>query len=391
MARLSSEVQSVVELAKAHPDADGAFHALLTVLENASDSSVVSAALSQIDPSQCLNPQYRQRAVELLTRSDNPDLARQWRHQELERDSGNVIPLHDGIAEQSAISGDFITFADVGGLEQVKEQVRRKIIKPFQSPGLFQAFRRKAGGGVIMYGPPGCGKTMLARALANECKAEFIPVKAAEVLDRHVGVAEKRIAELFRNARAHKPAILFFDEVEALAQRRQFDGSEKVNTVVSALLSEMDGVSTSNEGLLFLAATNLPWSLDSAFRRPGRFDRSIFVPPPDRIARKFVLRNLLVQRPHDPDLDLDPVVEKTAGYSGADLEALVDAAIDFAIDDSTQANAITPLSKRHFGEALKECRPSTGEWLAQAKGYSDYANRDGLYDDLKAFLSRYGR
>ena len=115
------------------------------------------------------------------------------------------------------------------------------------------------------------------------------------------------------------------------------------------------------------------------------------MPPPDRIARKFVLRNSLNQRPHDKTLDLEPIVERTPGYSGADLEGLVETATDFAIDDSTQANTIAPLSKRHFAEALKECRSSTGEWLTQAKSYSDYGNQDGLYDELKDFLSQYAR
>ncbi|GLH76817.1 hypothetical protein SSBR45G_17250 [Bradyrhizobium sp. SSBR45G] len=390
MSLLSSDVQSVVDMTKAHPGVDGLFHALLVVLENAPDGAIIAAALTQVDPGQCQNPQHRRRAAELLDRSDNPDLARQWRIAETASFPDNVIPLHDGAAASPA-AGDAISFADIGGLEPVKDQVRRKIIKPFQTPGLFKAFKRKAGGGVLMYGPPGCGKTMLARALANECNAAFVCVRAAEILDPFVGVAEKRLAETFRNARMRKPTVLFFDEVEALAQRRQFGGNDKVNTVVSVLLSEMDGISASNEGLLFLGATNLPWSLDSAFRRPGRFDRSIFVPPPDRIARKFVLRRLLAQRPHDKTLDLDPIVERTSGYSGADLEALVETATDFAIDDSAEANDIAPLSKRHFAEALKECRPSTGEWLTQAKSYSDYGNQDGLYDDLKDFLSRYAR
>jgi len=390
MSRLSSDVQSVVEMAKAHPGVDGLFHALLVVLESAPDGSIISGALTQLDPNQFQNPGHRRRAADLLDRSDNPSLARQWRIEEAACFPDNVVPLHERVAAPPPLAGA-ITFADIGGLEQVKDQVRRKIIKPFQSPGLFKTFKRKAGGGVLMYGPPGCGKTMLARALANECNAEFVSVKAADVLDPFVGVAEKRLAELFQKARARKPTVLFFDEVEALAQRRQFGGSDKVNTVVSVLLSEMDGIHASNDGLLFLGATNLPWSLDSAFRRPGRFDRSIFVPPPDRIARKFVLRNLLNQRPHDKTLDLEPIVERTSGYSGADLEGLVETATDFAIDDSTQANTIAPLSKRHFAEALKECRSSTGEWLTQAKSYSDYGNQDGLYDELKDFLSQYAR
>ena len=389
MARLAQDVQSVVDLAKANPAMEGLFQALLLLLENASDSSIVAEALTQIDPDSCVNAGHRQRAADLLIRGERPDLAKAWLPRPETPPADNVVSLWG--APPRAAPGDSLTFADIGGLEPVKEQVRRKIIKPFQSPGLFQTFKRKSGGGVLMYGPPGCGKTMLARALANECKAEFISVSAAEILDPYVGVAEKRIAELFQKARSRRPTVLFFDEVEALAQRRQFEASAKVNTVVSALLSEMDGVAGSNEGILFLGATNLPWSLDSAFRRPGRFDRTIFVPPPDRVARRVVLRNLLSQRPHDPAIDIDAIVQRTPGYSGADLAALIDTAVDFAIDDSTSANAITPLGARHFTEALKECRPSTGEWLAQAKSYSDYANQDGLYDDLKAFLAQYAR
>jgi SpoVK/Ycf46/Vps4 family AAA+-type ATPase len=394
MARLAQDIQAVVDLAKANPAMEGLFHALLVVLENAPDSTIISEALAQVDPTQCRNADYRQRAANLLVKSNRPELARAWLPQEAQVAApSNVVSLRPAAAEplKPLVMGEAVSFADIGGLEPVKDQVRRKIIKPFQTPGLFQAFKRKSGGGVLMYGPPGCGKTMLARALAHECHAEFVSVKAAEILDRYVGIAEKRIADLFQRARSRKPTVLFFDEVEALAQRRQFDARDGVNTVVSVLLSEMDGLNGSNEGILFLGATNLPWSLDSAFRRPGRFDRTLFVPPPDRVARAFILKNLLLQRPHDPGLDIEPIVARTPGFSGADLAALVDTATDFAIDDSASANALTPLNAQHFAEAFKECRASTGEWLAQARSYSEYANQDGLYDDLKAFLAQYAR
>jgi SpoVK/Ycf46/Vps4 family AAA+-type ATPase len=389
MARLAQDVQSVVELAKANPAMEGLFQALLVVLENAPDRSMIAAALSQIDPTQCNNPEHRQRAANLLVRSEQPELARNWLSGSAQADNSNVVSLR-GETQRPLQFGDAITFADIGGLEQVKDQVRRKIIKPFQTPSLFKAFKRKAGGGVLMYGPPGCGKTMLARALSNECNANFVSVRAADILDMYHGVAEKKISDLFQKARSNRPTVLFFDEVEALAQRRQFDARERVNTVVSVLLSEMDGMAASNEGILFLGATNLPWSLDSAFRRPGRFDRSIFVPPPDRVARAFILKNLLSQRPHDETFDINRIVEKTSGFSGADLAALVDTSTDFAIDDSVDG-VIVPLNNNYFTEALRECKSTTGEWLGQAKSYSEYANQDGLYDDLKEFLAQFGR
>ena len=140
-----------------------------------------------------------------------------------------------------------------------------------------------------------------------------------------------------------------------------------------------------------MGATNVPWSLDSAFRRPGRFDRTLFVPPPDKVARKFILNNQLEDRPVDPSLDISPLIGRTSGFSGADLVGLVDTALDYAIEDSQDADDLVPLSGRHFNEALSEVRPSTGEWLAQAGGYAEHANKDGLYDELAGFLKKYGR
>ena len=180
--------------------------------------------------------------------------------------------------------------------------------------------------------------------------------------------------------------MLFFDEVEAIAQKRQHDSHARVNTGVSSLLTEMDGFDGQNEAVLLLGATNVPWSLDSAFRRPGRFGRTIFVPPPDKVARKFILNRALSGRPVADGLDLSEVVARTSGYSGADLIDIVDTALDIAIEDSDRADAIVPLNPAHFKEALAEVRPSTGEWFSQASAYATHANRDGLYDDLAAFL-----
>ena len=183
----------------------------------------------------------------------------------------------------------------------------------------------------------------------------------------------------------------FLMKIEALAQKRQFGDSHKINTTISTMLTEMDGFESDNEGVLILGATNVPWSLDSAFRRPGRFDRTIFVPPPDKLARKFILKNQLVDRPVDAGLDVTPLIARTSGFSGADLVGLVDTALDYAIEESEDVNNIVELSGRHFNDALSEVRPSTGEWLAQAGAYVEHANKDGLYDDLSAFLKKYRR
>ena len=383
----------MTEAALAAPGVDGLLRAILLLLDGAPDSGLVIVTLGRFAPQEYPDA-LREKAALLLDRAERPDLAAAWRPLPEAGAPDNVVAFDRAQAVSSAstsvegVTGP--TLDDVGGLESVKAQVRRKIVNPFIDKGLFRTFRRKAGGGVLMYGPPGCGKTMLARALANECGAAFIEVRPGDVLDCWVGAAEKHIRDIFERARAQRPVVMFFDEVEALAQRRQFDATSKVNTTVSALLNEMDGFATDNEGILFLGATNVPWSLDGAFRRPGRFDRSIFVPPPDKVARRFILAKALEGRPGGEQVDLDRAIAATVGYSGADLAAVVETAVDIAIEESGRAGTLRPLTADHLNEALGEVRASTGEWLGEARNYARYANRDGLYDDLAAFLAKHG-
>ena len=391
---LPPEVKAMVDLVQTSPGAPGPFGALLTLLEASSDSGVIIEALSAVSPGLAPDAEARTRAAALLDKTEAFALAQTWRaHEVAEADTGNVVSLRPGEDTRPAerVYGQVVSFDDIGGLEKVKNQVRRKIIRPFENPGLFAKYKRKAGGGVLLYGPPGCGKTMIARAVAHECKATFTEVRAAEILDRWVGVAEERIADVFERARADRPAVLFFDEIEALAQRRQFDSRQNVNTVVSTLLTEMDSFDGRNEGILFLGATNIPWSLDSAFRRPGRFDRMLFVPPPDKIAREFILKQLLMDRPVSDTLNIQAIVDHTSGFSGADLSALVETAVDYAIDTSLSPDNYSLLTNDHFAEAFDEVRATTGEWLAEAKNFSAYANQSGIYDDLKDFLKKHAR
>ena len=300
-------------------------------------------------------------------------------------DQGVEPPAFAPLAVRSTI-----TFADIGGLDDVKAQIARKIILPFKKPGVFQRFRKKAGGGVLMYGPPGCGKTMLARGTAGECGAAFINVEIPDVLDMYIGESEKRLAAIFREARQKAPAVLFFDEIEALAARRRFGETSNGAAVVSTFLAELDGFSSANDGVLVLAATNVPWAIDSAFRRHGRFDRFIFVPPPDEAARLDILRRLLDGRPQDRALDLATLARRTPGFSGADLESLVEEATDMAIDASLDGD-IAPIQQAHFIEGLKVVKATTIDWLTSARNYAKYANQGGLYDDVIAFLGQHAR
>jgi len=284
-----------------------------------------------------------------------------------------------------------IAFADVGGLDEIKAQIEKRIILPFQKPALFARFKKKAGGGILMYGPPGCGKTLLARATAGQCKATFFNIAIEDVLDMWIGESERKLHALFENARAATPAVMFFDELEALAGKRQHTREAMSSKLVSQFLSEMDGFVKNNAGVLILAASNVPWAIDPAFRRPGRFDRVLFVPPPDRAARDAILALSLAGRPVAPDIDTAAIAARTSGFSGADLENLVDTAADGAIAASLSAGTEVPIDHGHLIAALAEIKPTTLEWLATARNYARTGNEGGQYDDVLEFLRRHGK
>jgi transitional endoplasmic reticulum ATPase len=284
-----------------------------------------------------------------------------------------------------------ITFAAVGGLDEIKAQIEKRIILPFQKPALFARFKRKPGGGILLYGPPGCGKTLLARATAGQCNARFFHVAIEDVLDMWIGESERKLHALFEQARAATPAVMFFDELEALAGKREYSREATSSKLVSQFLSEMDGFVKNNAGVLILAATNVPWAIDPAFRRPGRFDRVLFVPPPGRTARAAILGILLAGRPTAGDIDPGVLAARTSGFSGADLENLVDTAADRAIAASLEAGAEVPIDQRHLSAALDELKPTTIEWLTTARNYARYANEGGQYDEVLDFLRRHGK
>jgi SpoVK/Ycf46/Vps4 family AAA+-type ATPase len=284
-----------------------------------------------------------------------------------------------------------LTFADVGGLEDIKQQIRKRIILPFQKPSLFERFRRKAGGGILLYGPPGCGKTLLARATAGECNATFYNVAISDILDMYIGESERKLHALFDKARQTPPAVLFFDELEALAAKRQYSREGNSARVVSQFLTELDGFAQNNKGVLILGATNVPWAIDAAFRRPGRFDRVVFIPPPDATARESILRILLKDRPQEAELDLGFVVKHTQAFSGADLSHVVETASDAAIERSLAQGAESPITAADLKAALKEVKPTALEWLTTARNYARYANEGGQYDEVLAFLQAHGK
>jgi transitional endoplasmic reticulum ATPase len=278
-----------------------------------------------------------------------------------------------------------ITFNEVGGMDKVKEEIRLKIIHPLTHADLYKAYGKAIGGGILMYGPPGCGKTYLARATAGEIKAAFISVGINDVLDMWIGNSERNLHSLFEQARDHKPCVLFFDEVDALGASRTDMRQHAGRQLINQFLSEMDGVKASNEGVLILAATNAPWHLDSAFRRPGRFDRVLFVPPPDAPARAGILRLQCKGKPME-EIDFDAVAKKTDGFSGADLKAVIDVAVERKLQEAMKTGIPKPLTTKDLISAAGPQKPTTKEWFATARNYALYSNQGGIYDDILQYL-----
>ena len=278
-----------------------------------------------------------------------------------------------------------VGFDDVGGMDTVKDEIRLKIIHPLKHPELYKAYGKATGGGILMYGPPGCGKTHLARATAGEVNAGFVAVGIDDVLDMWIGNSERNLHDLFERARRNAPCVLFFDEVDALAASRSDMRQSAGRMLINQFLAELDGLKAANDGLLILAATNAPWHLDSAFRRPGRFDRVLFVPPPDAPARAGILRILLKGKPVGP-IDFDTLAKKTDGFSGADLKGVVDVAIEAKLRAALAAGVPQPITTADLTAAAGKCRATTKEWFATARNHALYANQGGAYDDVLKYL-----
>jgi len=238
-----------------------------------------------------------------------------------------------------------VSFKDVGGLDHVKKEIDMKIIKPMSNPEIFKMYGKKIGGGILLYGPPGCGKTFIARATAGEIKAKFISVSISDILDMYIGQSERNLAEVFEIARNNKPCVIFFDEVDALGANRHSMVSSAGKTVINQFLSELDGISSDNDGLLIIGATNTPWALDTAFRRPGRFH-----------------------------------------FSGADIKAVVDIAIEEKLEEALLSGTAIPISTKDLLTAIKKHTATTTDWFNVAKNYALYANQSGLYDEVLKYL-----
>lgn len=302
------------------------------------------------------------------------------------------IPLTvvGGRADEDApdIERPTITLADVAGMEDVKRRLDVAFLMPMRNARLREMYGKSLRGGLLLYGPPGCGKTHIARATAGELGARFLAVGLSDILDMWMGNSEKAVHETFQSARRSAPCVLFLDEVDAIGQKRSLLRHSSFRGVVVQLLTEMDSIGSANEGLFVLAATNAPWDVDSALRRPGRFDRTILVLPPDGPARQAIVERGLADRPSE-STDSAKVAARTEGYSGADLAHVCETAAEYALVDSIETGTPRPITQRDLERALTEIKPSTGPWFESARQFAMFANEGGMYDDLLAYMRKH--
>jgi AAA+ superfamily predicted ATPase len=280
-----------------------------------------------------------------------------------------------------------VFLADVHGMDDVKKRLEVAFLGPLRNPKLRGLYGKSLRGGLLLYGPPGCGKTFIAKAVAGEMGAKFISLSIVDVLNMYVGNSEQNLHQIFETARRNAPCVLFLDEIDALGHKRSSVNSSTMRTLGNQLLAELDGVDGNNDGVFVLAATNAPWDVDPALRRPGRFDRVILVLPPDRAARGPIVQYHLRERPV-ANIDLKKIVGATEDFSGADLAHLCDSAAEHAMHDSIMTGDVRMIEQRDFDRALREVRPSTGPWMSAARNVAMFANESGTYDDLAAYLKK---
>jgi AAA+ superfamily predicted ATPase len=303
---------------------------------------------------------------------------------------GDPGPAGDaGVRETDAYDAEHagLTLADVAGMTEVKQRLEAAFLAPMRNPDLRRLYGKSLRGGLLLYGPPGCGKTFIARAVAGELGARFIAVSFADIIDMFVGQSERNIHELFEIARRNAPCVLFLDEVDAIGQKRSQLRNTPMRSAVNQLLLELDDVSGNNEGVFLLAATNHPWDVDSALRRPGRFDRTLLVLPPDAPAREEVFRYHLRERPV-AGIDLAKLAKQTDGYSGADIAHICETAAERALMDSVRLGEPRMIGTPDLEAAISEVKPSLGAWFDTARNVALFANEGGTYDDLAAYLRK---
>lgn len=278
-----------------------------------------------------------------------------------------------------------LTLADVAGMAEVKERLEAAFLLPMRNEEMRRLYGSTLRGGLLLYGPPGCGKTYLAKALAGELGAAFFAVGLADLLDMWLGMSERNVQQLFRVARNNAPCVLFLDELDALGHKRTNLTHSAMRGTVNQLLVELDGIDSQNDGVFVLGATNQPWDIDNALRRPGRLDRMVLVAPPDAAARAELFRYYLKDRPV-AGIDVGKLVSASEGYSGADIRYVCDLAAQSAMLDSARSGTTRMIEQRDVQRGLADTRPSTAAWFDTARNVVMFADEGGTYRELRAYM-----
>ena len=377
--------------------------ALQTEPTNAQARQILAGAATALSAPPVSNTPEAQPTPASIAGASGADDGFDWDH--AEREVGSELPPpfvesgriptsptvgDDGSGAIIEQPGERVTLADVGGLEDVKQRLEESFLAPMRNADVARAFGKTLRGGLLLYGPPGCGKTFLARAIAGELGATFMSVTMTDVIGGYMGETEKNLKRIFDEARAQAPTVLFIDEIDSIGMRRgsmSGGGAGWLRQMVNELLLQLDSMSGNNDGLYVLAATNNPWDLDEALLRPGRLDRSILVSPPDLVARASILRHHLEDRPI-AGVDVEHLAAVTEDFSGADLEHLAVTASEKAMMESIARGSISPITMQHLATARREIKPSTLAWLDAARNVVRFSNGNGRYDDLAALLAK---
>ncbi|MDJ1370114.1 ATP-binding protein [Gulosibacter molinativorax] len=283
-----------------------------------------------------------------------------------------------------------VRLTDVAGMHEVKQHLEAAFLGPMRNPELARMYGQVARGSLLMYGPPGCGKTFIARAIAGELGANFLHVTLADIMGPYWGETEKAIHAVFQQAREQRPCVVFFDEFDAIGGRRTSGNasSQSLRMMASQLLVELDGVQDSNDGIYVLAATNRPWDIDPALRRPGRFDRTVLVLPPDEVARGSIIAGSLRDKPA-AQIDIPELVRRTSEFSGADLSYVVDTAVQNAFAQAMRDGQPRMIGTHDLVRAVGAITPSTRAWFEQIKPVLEYGVDDGTFGQLRAYLRQH--
>jgi len=303
----------------------------------------------------------------------------------------NMKLIHFNKDDQSLVESDKPkeTFADVGGLEDVKKKIRMNFILPLKQPELFAAFGKEAGGSLLLYGPPGCGKTFLARAVAGEIDANFLHIELQSILSMWSGQSEHNLHDIFEKARQSKPCVIFIDELDAMGGSRHQMRQHHDRMLVNQLLLELDGLQSQNDNVFVIGATNTPWYLDSALRRPGRFNHLVFVPPPEESERATILHLKLAGKPMNA-VNLGKIAAETRLFSGADLEQVVQDAVEAALERTFETGEIQPITLDDLRKAAKSRKATTLDWFSTARNYATFSDVNQDYQIVLDYIKKHG-